>query len=52
LTRAQTEAIHPYSPDTGIPAAAGHYSMAAIFEMLGIPIPPGVHTDIQVTQIQ
>jgi hypothetical protein len=52
FTIAQAEAIHLYSPDTGIPAAAGHYSMAAIFEMLGIPIPPGVHTDIQVTQIQ
>lgn len=40
-----------YAPDTGIPAAAGHYSLASIFELLGLTVPPGSHIDIQVTQI-
>lgn len=45
------ETLMIFFPDTGIPAAAGHYSQAAIFEMLGIPLPPGVHLNIQVTQL-
>jgi hypothetical protein len=37
-----------YSPDTGVPAAAGHYSLV---EVLGSAVPPGQHIDIQVTQV-
>ena len=45
------EALHFYSPDTGVPAAAGHFSLAQVFELLGQPVPPGTHIDIQVNQI-
>jgi hypothetical protein len=45
------EALHIYSPDTGIPAAPGHYSQAAISEIGGIELPPGIHTNIQVTRL-
>jgi hypothetical protein len=38
--------------DTGIPTAPGHYSLAAVFKMLGISVPSGVHIDLQVTQIR
>jgi len=40
-----------YMADTGIPAGAGHFSLAEVFEILGIPVPPGNHIDVQVTQI-
>jgi hypothetical protein len=39
------------TPDTGIPAMPGHFSLANIAEILGIEIPPGTHIDVQVTQI-
>lgn len=51
FTVAQAEAIGLFNPDTGNPAKAGHYSLANIFEMFGIPVPPGTHVDIQVAQI-
>ncbi len=46
------EAAGIYAPDTGVPAAAGHFSLASVFELLGLTVPPGSHIDIQVTQIQ
>ncbi len=45
------EAIGLYNPDTGVPAQAGHFSLKAVFELLGLPVPPGSHVDIQVTKI-
>ena len=35
--------------DTGVPAAAGHYSLTKLF---GSAVPPGAHIDIQVTQVR
>jgi hypothetical protein len=46
------EAAGIYGPDTGVPAAAGHYSLANILKMFGQKAPPGTHIDIQVTQIR
>ena len=37
--------------DTGIPTAAGHYSLAAVFKMFGMSVPPGLHINIQVVQL-
>ena len=48
---AAAEAVGIYFPDTGIPAAAGHYSQAVIAEMFGFEVPPGIHTNIQVTRL-
>lgn len=45
------EALGFYFPDTGVPAAPGHYSIAKIVEMFGMEVPPGVHVDIQVNQL-
>lgn len=47
------EALNPpiYSPDTGIPAAPGHYSLEAFGDMAGFTIPPGTHINIQVNQL-
>ncbi len=45
------EAVGLYSPDTGIPAGPGHFSLKSIFEFLGVPVPPGAHVDIQVTKV-
>jgi hypothetical protein len=50
-TIAALEALGFYVPDTGIPAAAGHFSLAQVYKMFGIPIPAGTHVDFQVTQI-
>lgn len=46
------EAVGIYSPDTGIPAQAGHFSLKSIAESLGFTVPPGTHINIQVTQIR
>ena len=40
-----------YSPDTGIPAAAGHYSIAKILENFGAELPPASHVNVQVNQL-
>jgi hypothetical protein len=45
------EAAGIYAPDTGVPAVAGHYSLAKILAMFGQKAPPGTHINIQVTQI-
>jgi len=45
------EAIGFYSPDTGIPATPGHFSLEALGDLIGITIPPGTHINVQVTQI-
>ncbi len=45
------EAIGLYSPDTGIPAGPGHFSLKSVFEFLGLSVPPGSQTNIQVTQV-
>lgn len=45
------EAAGIFSPDTGIPAQAGHFSLSSLAEMLGFTVPPGTHINIQVTQI-
>ncbi len=50
-TIAALESLGLYMPDTGIPAVSGHFSLAQVFEMFGIPVPPGIHVDLQVTQI-
>jgi hypothetical protein len=40
-----------YFPDTGIPAAPGHYSLEALADLFGVPVPPGTHINVQVTQL-
>jgi hypothetical protein len=40
-----------YNPDTGIPAAPGHYSFANLLEAIGMEVPPGTHINIQVNQL-
>lgn len=40
-----------YNADTGIPAAAGHYSLSKLAESLGFPNSPGSHVNIQVNQL-
>ncbi len=45
------EFVGLYSPDTGIPAGPGHFSMKSIFEFLGLPVPPGSQTNIKVTEL-
>ena len=44
-------AIGLISPDTGIPAVPGHFSLAKALEMLGLELPPGSHVNVQVTRI-
>jgi hypothetical protein len=45
------EALRFYNPDTGVPAKAGHYSLANILEMVGFELPPTNHVDVQVIQL-
>jgi hypothetical protein len=45
------EAAGIYAPDTGVPAAAGHYSLSKIVALLGGHVPPGTHINIQVSRI-
>jgi hypothetical protein len=45
------ESVHLYSPDTGVPAAPGHYSFANLLEAVGVELPPGTHINIQVNQL-
>lgn len=40
-----------YNPDTGVPAAPGHYSFANLLEAVGVEVPPGSHVNVQVNQI-
>lgn len=40
-----------YNPDTGIPAAPGHYSIDQIADIVGIPLVPASHINIQVNQL-
>ena len=40
-----------YMPDTGIPAAADHYSLKNALASVGQTLPPGNHLNIQVVQI-
>jgi hypothetical protein len=49
---AVVEAAGLFSPDTGVPAAPGHYSLKNILRMLGFTLPPGSQLNIQVVQIQ
>lgn len=43
-----TDPTPPYPFDTGIPAAAGHYSARTLF---GMQAPPGTNFEIQVVQL-
>jgi hypothetical protein len=45
------ESVHLYSPDTGVPAQAGHYSLSNLLEAVGVELPPGTHINVQVSQI-
>ncbi len=49
---AVVEAAGLFSPDTGVPAAPGHYSLKNILRMLGFTLPPGSQLNIQVVQVQ
>jgi hypothetical protein len=45
------ESVHLYSPDTGVPAQAGHYSLSNLLEAVGVELPPSTHINIQVNQL-
>ncbi len=45
------ESVGLYSPDTGVPAAPGHYSLANLLEAVGVEVPPGIEVNIQVAQL-
>ena len=51
-TIATAEALGLYSPDTGVPASAGHFTLDQLYDMFGIPVPPGTHINFQVNQLQ
>jgi hypothetical protein len=50
-TIAAAERIGLYMPDTGVPAAAGHFTLDQVADMFGIPVPPGTHINFQVNQL-